>query len=41
VIFDQVTPQWKEFCASVLGFKVPDDFDLIVPVAEELAATGT
>jgi hypothetical protein len=30
VIFNQVTPEWKEFCASALDFKVPDDFDLIV-----------
>jgi len=30
VIFEQVTPQWKEFCDEVLRFKVPDDLDLIV-----------
>ena len=29
VIFDQISPQWEEFCASVLNFKVPDDIDLI------------
>jgi Ankyrin repeats (3 copies) len=31
VIFNQVTPEWEEFCANVLEFKVPDDIDLIVP----------
>lgn len=29
VIFNQVTPEWVEFCTSSLGFKVPDDLDLI------------
>jgi uncharacterized protein len=31
VIFNQVTPEWEQFCAGVLAFKVPDDLDLIVP----------
>jgi hypothetical protein len=31
VIFNSVTPDWKEFCSGILGFKVPDDLDLIVP----------
>jgi ankyrin repeat protein len=30
VIFNQVTTEWKEFCAGALRFKVPDDLDLIV-----------
>jgi uncharacterized protein len=30
VIFNQVTPDWKEFCKSILQYKAPDDFDLIV-----------
>ena len=30
VIFNAVTPEWKEFCAATLVFKVPDDLDLIV-----------
>ena len=41
VIFENVTPQWRDFCNTVLGFKVPDDLDLIVPagtVAETSAA---
>lgn len=29
VIFDQVTPEWLEFCDRELQFKVPDDLDLI------------
>ncbi len=24
VIFDDVTPEWKEFCQEDLGFEVPD-----------------
>lgn len=31
VIFNEVSPAWKEFCAGELKFKVPDDLDLIVP----------
>lgn len=31
VFLDEVTPEWREFCRNVLCFKVPDDFDLIVP----------
>jgi uncharacterized protein len=31
VIFDRVTPEWEQFCAETLKFKVPDDLDLIVP----------
>lgn len=34
VIFDQINPDWEEFCASTLKFKAPDDLDLIT------AATG-
>jgi len=32
VVFDQVGTDWKRFCTDVLRFKIPDDFDLIVPV---------
>lgn len=42
VIFNNVTPEWQDFCHSVLGFKVPDDLDLIVSagaVADAGAAT--
>jgi ankyrin repeat protein len=31
VIFDQVSESWRDFCATVLGFRVPTDLDLIVP----------
>jgi hypothetical protein len=24
IIFDQVTPEWKAFCAEVLEFEIPD-----------------
>lgn len=30
VIYQKVTPEWQDFCANTLGFKVPDDLDLIV-----------
>jgi len=30
VIFNNVTSEWEDFCDTVLGFKVPDDLDLIV-----------
>jgi hypothetical protein len=30
VIFDQVTEQWKDFCATSIGFVAPDSLDLIV-----------
>jgi hypothetical protein len=29
VIMGTVTPQWRAFCSTELGFKVPDDFDLM------------
>jgi ankyrin repeat protein len=29
VIFNDVTPDWQEFCVRELGFKVPSDLDLI------------
>lgn len=34
VIFDQVSESWRDFCATVLGFRVPTDIDLIVPSSE-------
>jgi hypothetical protein len=24
IIFDQVTPEWKDFCHTVLGLEIPD-----------------
>ena len=29
VIFNQVTPEWKQFCTNQLRFRIPDDLDLI------------
>src|SRR5262249_24608460 len=29
VIFNQVTPEWREFCANKLEFKAPTDLDLL------------
>src|SRR4030095_7522909 len=31
VIFNQITPEWKEFCENVLNFRVPDDLKVIPP----------
>src|SRR5262245_35504707 len=35
VIFNRVAPDWEEFCATVLKFRVPDDIDFIVPAASQ------
>jgi len=40
VIFDQTTSEWREFCADVLKFRVPDDLDLIVS-AKSMASSGS
>jgi len=32
IIFNQVSPEWQEFCTNTLNYKVPDDLDLIVSV---------
>jgi hypothetical protein len=34
IIFDNVTPEWKEFCATTLEFEVPEDRKI------EVAATS-
>jgi hypothetical protein len=38
VIFNQNTPEWREFCSQQLQFKVPDDFDLIASTQQTSAA---
>lgn len=40
VIFNQVTPEWKEFCTDTLQFKVLDDLDLIVSTKSEKAVAS-
>jgi uncharacterized protein len=42
IIFNSVTPEWRDFCDSQLGFKVPDDLDLIVAAtaSKEAGAVG-
>jgi len=37
VIYDQITPEWRHFCNTVLQFRPPDDLDL-VPVSGGTAA---
>lgn len=38
VIFNQDTPEWRDFCSRQLQFKVPDDFDLIASTQHASAA---
>ena len=41
VIFNQDTPEWREFCSQQLQFEVPDDFDLITSTQQASAANAT
>ncbi len=38
VIFNKTSDEWSEFCSDKLGFKVPTDLDLIVPMSEKSQA---
>jgi uncharacterized protein len=38
MIFNQDTPEWRDFCSRQLQFKVPDDFDLIASTQQASAA---
>ena len=38
VIFNEDTPEWREFCSQQLQFKVPDDFDLIASTQQASSA---
>jgi|SRR5216110_1663745 len=35
VIFDQVTPEWQEFCQTTLGFEIPEDLRYAYEKVEE------
>jgi hypothetical protein len=39
VVFDAVTPEWQQFCGTVLGFQVPD-YCRAEPPAADLAAVA-
>jgi hypothetical protein len=39
VLFNQCSPEWEDFCLTVLQFQVPDDFDLI-PQAQHAGGGG-
>jgi len=41
VLFNNVTPEWKNFCDTSLGFKVPDDLDLIVAANSAANSNGS
>lgn len=36
VIFNEDTPEWREFCTQELQFKVPDDFDLVASSSNDI-----
>ena len=38
VIFNQDTPEWRDFCSQQLQFEVPDDFDLIASTQQTSSA---
>jgi hypothetical protein len=40
IVFDNVTPEWKEFCTNDLAFEIPDykRFEETQPVGDEVAA---
>ena len=38
VIFNQDTPEWRDFCSQQLQFEVPDDFDLIASTQQASSA---
>lgn len=40
VIYNDVTPEWQDFCNTVLEFKVPDDLDLIVAASSAANSDG-
>jgi len=35
VIFDQVTPEWQDFCRTTLGFEIPEDLRYAYEKVEE------
>ena len=41
VIFNQDTPEWRDFCSQQLQFKVLDDFDLIASTQQASSANAT
>ena len=40
VIFNQDTPEWRDFCSKQLQFKAPDDFDLIASTQQSSSASA-
>ncbi len=40
VVYDDLTPEWKEFCTTVLDFKVPEDLRQPVSPAGVEASGG-
>jgi hypothetical protein len=39
VVFDEVTPQWQEFCQKTLGFEIPEDLRYAYESPEEKEST--
>jgi hypothetical protein len=38
VIFDEVTPQWQDFCQTALQFEIPEDLRYAYEEVEEKSA---
>lgn len=39
VLFDQVTPKWRDFCQTTLGFEIPEDLRYAYEHLEEAEST--
>jgi hypothetical protein len=40
VVFDAITPEWREFCATTLHFEIPEDLRYAYEPAEEQEKTS-
>ena len=40
VLFDNVTPEWREFCTTILRFEIPEDLRYAYQQAEEQEKTS-
>jgi hypothetical protein len=40
VLFDNVTPEWQEFCTTTLRFEIPEDLRYAYQQAEEQEKTS-
>ncbi len=40
ILFDQVTPEWQDFCKTTLHFAIPEDLRYAYKTDEEQGASG-